>query len=153
MITVCQRFAKSRSRWNFPAFPEHTFSVLRGLGQSLNKQKPLISTFAEMRGFRLWRAIGIACPYCTKFGITTSIQNSGYNSLSRLLCYTDFLKKACCANDFGQKSRYNILLSEELRTCIFAEVGITRRIFPFQFFLYNSNFAPLISRKSLEFPQ
>ena len=29
------------------------FCVLRGLGQRLNKQKPLISTFTEMRGFRI----------------------------------------------------------------------------------------------------
>ena len=56
-----------------PAFPEHTFSVLRGLGQRLNKQKTLISTEAKMSVFLIWRAICIACYYYTKFGITTSI--------------------------------------------------------------------------------
>ena len=44
-----KRYAKSS--WSFPAFPGHTFSVLRGLGQSFSKKKPLISTFAEMRGY------------------------------------------------------------------------------------------------------
>ena len=64
------------------------------------------------------------------------------NWLSRLSCYTDFSKKPRCTNGLGQKSRYNILLFERVRTRVFAKVGITRRIFPFQFFLYNSNFAP-----------
>ena len=49
-----------------------SFLYHRELGQRLNKQKPLISTFTEMRGFRLWRDIGIACQFCTKFGMTAS---------------------------------------------------------------------------------
>ena len=69
-LSAHQRFAKSRSRWILPAFPEHTFSVLRGLGQSLNKQKTLIATEAEMSVFLIWRAICIACEFYTKFGIT-----------------------------------------------------------------------------------
>ena len=34
-----------------------------------NKQKTLKSAVAEMSVFRIWRAICIACPYYTKFGI------------------------------------------------------------------------------------
>ena len=42
--------------------------VYRGLGRSLNKQKTRSSAGAEVRVFRIWRAIGIACQFYTKFG-------------------------------------------------------------------------------------
>lgn len=74
-LSAHQRFAKSRSRWILPAFPEHTFSVLRGLGQLLNKQKTLKSAEAEISVFPIWRAICIACGYYTKFGITAMLLN------------------------------------------------------------------------------
>ena len=45
------------------------FLVRLGLGRGLNKQKMRRSAEAEMRIFRIWRAISIACHYYTKFGI------------------------------------------------------------------------------------
>ena len=110
---------KSRSRWNYSSVPRTQTSVLRGLGQRLNKQKPLISTFAEMRGFRLWRAIGIACHYYTKFGLIVDIPT--------FVLYRLF-KKGPQRNSFGQKSRYNILLFQWEGTRGFARVGITNGI-------------------------
>lgn len=68
-LSAHQRFAKSRSRWILPAFPEHTTSVLWGLGQHPNKQKTLISTEEEMSVFPIWRAICIACYFCSRFVI------------------------------------------------------------------------------------
>ena len=50
------------------------------------------------------------------------------NWLSRLLCYTDFSKKPHCTNNFGQKSRYNILPFQGKGTRGFAKVVITRCI-------------------------
>lgn len=108
--------------------------IRRGLGRSLNKQKTRSSAGAEVRVFRIWRAIGIACDFCrskacghiciacyyyTKFGL---------NWLSRLLCYTDFSKKPHCTNNFGQKSRYNILPFQGKGTRGFAKVVITKCI-------------------------
>ena len=66
--------------------------------------------------------------------LATSIRNSGYKSLSRLLCYTDFSKKPHCTSSFGKKSRYNILSFNGKETRVFAKVGITKSIFPFLFF-------------------
>ena len=40
------------------------FLVRRGLGRGLNKQKMRRSAEAEMRIFRIWRAISIACDLC-----------------------------------------------------------------------------------------
>ena len=50
------------------------------------------------------------------------------NWLSRLLCYTDFSKKPHCTNNFGQKSRYNILPFQGKGTRGFAKVVITKCI-------------------------
>ena len=93
--------------------------IRRGLGRSLNKQKTRSSAGAEVRVFRIWRAISIACYYYAKFGL---------NWLSRLLCYTDFSKKPHCTNNFGQKSRYNILPFQGKGTRGFAKVVITKCI-------------------------
>ena len=93
--------------------------IRRGLGRSLNKQKTRSSAGAEVRVFRIWRAISIACYYYAKFGL---------NWLSRLLCYTYFSKKPHCTNNFGQKSRYNILPFQGKGTRGFAKVVITKCI-------------------------
>ena len=68
------------------------------------------------------------------------IPNLVKNSLSRLLCYTDFSKKPQCTSRFGKKSRYNILSFNGKETRVFAKVGITKSIFPFLFFLYNVDY-------------
>ena len=52
--------SQNRAAAGFPVFPEHN-SVFCLLGQRLNKRKPLISTFAEMRGFRFRGHGSIAC--------------------------------------------------------------------------------------------
>lgn len=89
---------------------------------------------------RKWRNRRFCAFGSTNALLAASIRNSGYKSLSRLLCYTDFSKKPHCTSSFGKKSRYNILSFNGKETRVFEKVGITKSIFPFLFFLYNVDY-------------
>ncbi len=68
-----QRFAKSRSRWIYPAFPEHNIVFCGDWGRASTSIEATRSVEAERVAFALWRAIGIACDFSTILGMTTIV--------------------------------------------------------------------------------